>query len=221
MTATSARGPYAKTAAIKRRIVEACAEAFGETGFHGATMKDIARRAGTSYTGLLHHFARKEDLLAAVLELRDERSTHYLRSASALDPSHNPVEALDGLLAVILENELQPGLMELHCVLSGEATSPGHPAHGYYADRYRMLRQFYARAFRALADRGELRSTADPEELAAMTVALVNGLQAQWLLDREGVRLESTIRAFLTSVVPALGELPQDIGSAAKAGTRS
>ncbi|MFF4465167.1 MULTISPECIES: TetR/AcrR family transcriptional regulator [unclassified Streptomyces] len=69
-------GPHAKTAAIKRQIVDACTEAFGETGLYGATMKDIAKRAGISYTGLLHHFACKVDLLA-----------------------------------VIVENELQPGLM--------------------------------------------------------------------------------------------------------------
>ncbi|MEU4226974.1 TetR/AcrR family transcriptional regulator [Nonomuraea sp. NPDC026600] len=206
MTATTSRGPYAKTAAIRRRIVEACVDAFGETGFYGATMKDVAKRAGSSYTGLLHHFPRKEDLLTAVLELRDERSSEYLESAHALDPSSNPVETLRGMLAVIVDNELQPGLMELHCVLSGEATSPDHPAHAYYTERYRMLRQFFGKAFRALADRGELRSAIDPETLATMTIALINGLQEQWLFDRDSVQMESAIRQFLGSAVPALAE---------------
>jgi AcrR family transcriptional regulator len=206
MSATTSRGPYAKTAAVRRRIVEACVDAFGETGFYGATMKDVAKRAGISHTGLLHHFPNKEDLLTAVLELRDERSGEYLQSTHALDPTSNPVETLRGMLAVIVDNELQPGLMELHCVLSGEATSPDHPAHAYHAERYRMLRRFFGRTFTALAERGQLRSDSAPDTLATMTIALINGLQAQWLFDRESVQLEPAIRGFLVEAVPALAE---------------
>ncbi|MFI1484041.1 TetR/AcrR family transcriptional regulator [Streptomyces sp. NPDC020747] len=204
MNASSGRGPYAKSAEVRRRILEACVDAFGETGFYGATMKDIAKRAEISHTGLLHHFARKEDLLIAVLELRDERGAQFLKSADAIDPAAHPVEALRGMLAVIVDSELQPGIMELHCVLSGEATSPGHPAHTYFANRYRSVRRFYTEAYTALAERGELRSEVDPATLAAMTLALINGLQAQWLFDRDSVTMESAIRAFLVSVVPGL-----------------
>ncbi|MFJ2211136.1 TetR/AcrR family transcriptional regulator [Streptomyces sp. NPDC101062] len=204
MSAGGGRGPYAKSAEVRRRILEACADAFGETGFYGATMKDIAKRAAISHTGLLHHFARKEDLLIAVLELRDEHGARFLESADAIDPARNPVEALGGMLAVVVDNELRPGIMELHCVLSGEATSPGHPAHPYFANRYRNVRRFYTAAYTALAERGELRAPVDPETLATMTIALINGLQEQWLFDRDSVRLESALRAFLLSAVPAL-----------------
>ncbi|GAB2844667.1 TetR/AcrR family transcriptional regulator [Actinocorallia aurea] len=206
METTAARGPYAKTAQVKVRILEACTDAFGETGFYGATMKDIAKRAGISYTGLLHHFPSKEDLLAAVLALRDERSHRYLESASALDPATDPLDALRGMLTVIVDNELRPGLLELHCVLSGEATSADHPAHAYYAERYRMLREFYTSVYTALEERGELRSSIDSATLATMTISLLNGLQAQWLFDREAVRIEASLRAFLVSFIPGLAQ---------------
>ncbi|MFK0156558.1 TetR/AcrR family transcriptional regulator [Streptomyces sp. NPDC090499] len=204
MTPTSGRGPYAKSAEVRRRILETCVDAFGATGFYGATMKDIAARAGISHTGLLHHFARKEDLLIAVLELSDERSSRFLESADAIDPVKNPADALRGMLATVVDNELQPGIMELHCVLSGEATSPGHPAHDHFAARYRGIRRFYTDAFAALAARGELNSPVDPPTLAAMTIALINGLQTQWLFDRDSVKMEAAIRAFMTSLVPQL-----------------
>ncbi|WP_405876513.1 MULTISPECIES: TetR/AcrR family transcriptional regulator [unclassified Streptomyces] len=204
MSATTGRGPYAKSAEVRRRILEACVDAFGETGFHGATMKDIAKRADISHTGLLHHFARKEDLLIAVLELCDERSADFLKSADAIDPAEHPVEALRGMLTVVVGSELQPGIMELHSVLSGEATSPEHPAHTYFAQRYRSVRRFYTEAYTALAARGELRSAVAPEALAATTLALINGLQVQWLFDRESIKVESAIRDFLVSVVPGL-----------------
>lgn len=204
MSATTGRGPYAKSAEVRRRILEACVDAFGETGFYGATMKDIAKRADISHTGLLHHFARKEDLLIAVLELCDERSADFLRSADAIDPAKHPVEALKGMLTVVVGSELQPGIMELHCVLSGEATNPEHPAHAYFAQRYRSVRRFYTEAYTALAARGELRSAVAPEALASTTLALINGLQVQWLFDRESIKVESAIRDFLVSVVPGL-----------------
>ncbi|MCZ2816342.1 TetR/AcrR family transcriptional regulator [Modestobacter sp. VKM Ac-2984] len=204
MPTPSTRGPYAKSADIRHRIVEACVDALAETGFHGVTMKDVARRADLGYTTLLHHYSRKEDLLAAVLRLRADESTEYLHSAQALDPATHPLEALRGMLAVLVDNEQRPGIIELHVVLSAEATSPHHPAHSYYAEQSRALRDFYRLAFATLATQGRLHSPLDPETLATMTVSLVRGLQAQWLLDRETVSVPTVIRAFLSSLVPDL-----------------
>jgi AcrR family transcriptional regulator len=186
--------------------VEACVEAFALTGFYGATMKDIARRAGISYTGLMHHFPRKEDLLLAVLEFRSEQSARLMEAADARDPAGHPLQALRGMLAVTADNSLSPGLLELHCVISGEATSPEHPAHSYYTDRYRALRWFFTAVFTSLAERGQLRSQVAPATLATMTIALLNGLQCQWLYDRDTVDVEGSLRAFLISAVPALAE---------------
>ncbi|WP_329539059.1 TetR/AcrR family transcriptional regulator [Streptomyces sp. NBC_01358] len=204
MTASTSRGPYSKTAEVRGRILQACMEAFGETGFRGATMKDIAARADISQTGLVHHFPGKEDLLLAMLDLRERRSIRFLESTEALDPGAQPIQALRGMLGVLVENELQPGLMELHCVLSGEATNPDHPAHTHYAERYRNLRQFYEAVFSALAERGELTSPIEPAVLATMTIALINGLQQQWLFDRDSVNVEGAIHTFLLSIIPGL-----------------
>ncbi len=181
-------------------------EAFAATGFYGATLKDVAARAGISFTGLLHHFPHKEDLLMAVLEFRAEQGRRLLEEAEALDPVGHPLRALRGMLAITLDNASHPGLVELHCVMSGEATSPEHPAHGYYTDRFGKLRRFYTAAFTALAERGELRSEIPPAVLADMTISLLNGLQGQWLYDRDGVDVEGGVRAFLGSVVPTLAE---------------
>lgn len=205
MTTSTVRGSYAKSAAVKNRIIEACIDAFAETGFYGATMKDIAKRAGISYTGLLHHFPRKEDLLLAVLELRLDRDQEFLAGANALDAQANPLNVFRGMLDVIVQNELRPGLLELHCVVSGEATSPEHPAHEHYVTHYRNLRQFYTQAFMTLSAHGELGVEVDPQALATMTISLLNGLQAQWLFDRDAVAMEETFRTFLGVAVPALG----------------
>lgn len=200
----STRGPYAKTADVRRRVIDACMAEFGQSGFYGATMKDIAKRAGTSYTGLLHHFPSKESLLVALLETRAGQSFALLESADGRSPRTQPLDALRGMLSVLRDNESQPGLVELHCVLSAEATAAAHPAHDYYADRFHKLRVFYADAYRALREQGLLRSDLDAESLATMTIGVINGVQTQWLFDRGAVRVATTVEEFLTALVPAL-----------------
>lgn len=47
----------------------AALEAFLELGYHGATMRDIAQRAGLSVPGVYHHYASKQQMLVAVLDV--------------------------------------------------------------------------------------------------------------------------------------------------------
>lgn len=49
-------------------ITAAAREVFAERGFHGASIRDIARRAGLSLSALYHWHAGKQELLAALIE---------------------------------------------------------------------------------------------------------------------------------------------------------
>ncbi|RXZ66787.1 TetR/AcrR family transcriptional regulator, partial [Agromyces albus] len=157
-TAKPARRSYAKSAAIRERILEACVKAFGRSGFYGATMKDIAARAEMSHTGLLHHFPTKESLLQAVLDYRDERSTAVWQAA--LDRlGATPENTVRSMLAPVMANELEPGLAALHASLSAEATTPDHPAHDYFRNRYQVFRGYFEERFEEMAASGELVTT--------------------------------------------------------------
>lgn len=46
--------------------------AFVELGYSGASMRDVGRHAGLSVPGIYHHYASKQDLLVALLELTME-----------------------------------------------------------------------------------------------------------------------------------------------------
>lgn len=48
-------------------VLTAAVEAFNEVGYHGATVRDIARRCGLSVAGIYHHHAGKQEMLVAVL----------------------------------------------------------------------------------------------------------------------------------------------------------
>ena len=193
-TAVRARGPYAKTKRVRESILTIATEVFGETGYRATTMKEIAARAGISESGLAHHFPNKDELLAAVLEAREDR-------ASELIPREAGMGALLAMLAIVVEDSAQPGIVELHTTIASEATSPEHPAHDHYSERYESVRLFATRAFQAVAEQGTLRSTLTPTQLGAAYVALLDGLQLQWLYNRDGVQPVEVAKAFLASVI--------------------
>ena len=194
-TERSVRGPYAKTAGVRRRIVDACLEVFTESGYRATTMKAVAERAGISQRGLVHHFRDKEELLAAVLEARDAAA-----ESEAGHPDFGDPGGVANMVEVHLQTMRRPAILELHSVLSAEAISPDHPAHDYYAERYRNLRLYLKAAFDALRSEGRLQSSADSATLANMVVALMDGLQVQWLYDPASVDVEHALHVFLGSV---------------------
>jgi AcrR family transcriptional regulator len=198
---TTTRGPYAKTAGVRKRILDAAMEVFAESGYRATTMKEIAERAEISQRGLVHHFANKADLLAAVLEVREAQS------ALLMPPLGSSIEAFVGMLEVVADNNNRPGLVELYSVLTAEGADPEHPGHEHFRQRYSDLRDYFTLAFDALREQGELDSTLTSKELAAGFVGLIEGLQVQWLYDRKTIDLEPILRAFLESVIPRYGVL--------------
>jgi TetR/AcrR family transcriptional regulator, cholesterol catabolism regulator len=61
--------------------LQSALDSFLELGYHGTSVRDIARRAGLSVPGLYHHYPRKEDLLVAVMDLT--MNDFYARCAAA------------------------------------------------------------------------------------------------------------------------------------------
>ena len=86
------------------------------------------------------------------------------------------------LLSVVEHNATQPQIVNLFSVLSAEAGDPAHPAHDYFAERYVRLRAELEQALTRLAAAGELVPGNDPRALAVEIIALMDGLQVQWVL---------------------------------------
>jgi len=185
------RGPYAGTAQRRQAILESAFEVFARVGYRSGSMRDIAQRIDIAHTTLLHHFSSKSELLAGVLELRDE----YARPA--LEAEEVGAGLLRRLVEVVRRNQGTPGLTELYCILSAEATDPEHPAHAYFRARYTRIVAQIAAGLEDLAERDELREAVDPVQEARRITALMDGLQVQWLLDRESVDMAEQLRQYL------------------------
>jgi len=63
--------------------------------------------------------------------------------------------------------------------------------------RYERTRQLLVGAFADLAARGLLRESVAPEDTALRTIAVMDGLQLQWLLDPGGVDMAHQLRLHL------------------------
>lgn len=190
---------YAKGRARRAELIEHATDLFGEVGYRGASLREIAARCGISHPGLLHHFATKEALLQAVLEHRDADDLAWLSGAGA-----DPVDALRRMVDLAARNANRRGIVELFTVVAAEATSAEHPAHDYFVRRYESSRVATRQAYERARAVGALRADVDPDLAAHQLVAVMDGLQLQWLLDDGATDMVAAVRAHLQAqlVVP-------------------
>jgi AcrR family transcriptional regulator len=177
-TGTGTRGPYAKTEARRAEILRTALDAFSVRGFQGSSLREIAESVGLSQAGVLHHFSSKEALLAAVLAEKDADSVKHFEDARG-------VGVLDALRGVVAENMAQPGLIRLFTTLSAEAINEEHPAHEYFQVRYAGARELLAGSLAQGQADGDVGSGVDVELAASLLIAIMDGLQMQWLLNED------------------------------------
>lgn len=198
----SRRGGYAVGRARRERILHIAMEEFAANGYRGASLARIAERAELSQPGLLHHFHTKEELLAATLDLRDEMDARRFRTEDG--GVLTGAAALEALAGLVEHNQRVPGLVQLFAVLSAESVTADHPAHTWARNRYRRIRGFVAASLREGIEQGRFRPGTDVEGHAARLVAVMDGLQQQWLLDPEAVDMAAIFRGFLEETLAGI-----------------
>lgn len=190
------RRGYAKGRQRRTEILDVAVRHFSEVGYRSASLREVAQRAGISHAGLLHHFPSKAHLLAAVLDRRDEEddTRHGISAATGRD-------ALRALVALAADNAAHPELVRLFAILSAEATAADHPAHAYFRDRYAQLRATLTRALTEVDADGGLRPGVDPAGAAVGVIAVMDGVQVQWLLAPDAVDMAAALAGQLGAVL--------------------
>lgn len=200
--ARSPRGSYAKGQARRQRIVDEALVVFARSGFHSGSLREIAKRVELTPTGLMHHFASKEELFTEVIRQRDER----IRKAAG-DPAEHTL--LEQAAKVVAYNQHSRGLTSLFATVSAEATDPEHPAHAEFAERYRSSAANAAPLLRAAQEAGEVSPDLDPELAARLISAVMDGIQVQWLLD-DSVDMEALFAEFVRGYLRPSQARPAD-----------
>ncbi|RDI14738.1 TetR family transcriptional regulator [Rhodococcus sp. AG1013] len=114
-------------------ILSASLDAFYESGFHGASVREIARRVGVTVPSLYYHHQSKEGLLIALLE-RSIGDLHSRSLAANAAGDDDPVQRLANVIFTIV---LQMTNRALLAALEGEARYLG-PENW---ERYRAVRK--------------------------------------------------------------------------------
>lgn len=178
MSSVSSPRPYdsllAKGEDRKQRILAVAQRLLTRNGWRNTTLAQIAREAGVSPAGLLHHFQSKEQLLHAVLDIRDaDDDAHADRAGDLIAEIARVPERFDRT----------PELMGAFTVLLVENLLPDAPLHDRLLKRYRDAVDIVAELIRQGQQDGRYRADMDPVVKAVEILAFISGMETTWLLD--------------------------------------
>ncbi|MDO5746821.1 MAG: TetR/AcrR family transcriptional regulator [Actinomycetaceae bacterium] len=191
------RGPYAGGLARRDKILDVTVEMIAEVGYHGLSMRDVARRVGISHPGVIYHFPNKEALLMAVIDRYETKARFDVEAMGKL----GPFDVFRSFLDLNDALRTSPTIVEMECMLSVEASSEIHPAHDHFAARFEGLQKVLTVAFEELDEEGLLISDAEPRDIAYSMLAQWYGLQIQWLYNPTTISVNKVLTQSLIGVI--------------------
>ena len=183
--------------ATRRRLYETAIGLIAERGYEGATLRDVAARAGVSSTLLYRYFPNKR---AVVLALYDELSEAFAEKAATLPAGRwrdRFVRALDWSLGVLGPHRVT--LRALAPVMVGDTEE------GVFAERTAFSRVRVQGVFRAaVVSAKDAPAPTVAEALGRLLYLLHLGVILWWLLDRSpGQRATRALVALLARMLPS------------------
>ncbi len=182
----------------RSQIVEVADKLFYERGYEHTSFADIAAVVGLSRGNFYYHFKTKDDILDAVIQLR-ERKTEVLLDGWA-EQAHTPMERLDQFIGMMVMNG--PQIRRYGCpvgTLCTELAKLEHPALPRASMLFTLFRQWLADQFTQLGfgDRADV--------LAMHLLARSQGIatMANAFDDEQFIRHETEqLQAWLRTLVP-------------------
>lgn len=169
----------------RQRILAEAIGLIGQKGYQGFTIQALAQRCELTNGGLLYHFGSKEQLLVAILEERDRREAEIIPAGLHFGPKtasgYARADVLRVFAAIVTRTVAQPELLRLLIVLQAEALNHEHPAYDYFLQREAMVLDEFAKVLVGHAD--------DPRSAARKILALMSGLEQQWIRADQGFDL--------------------------------
>ena len=149
-------------------LVQKALKAFYRHGFQATGMDMLVAETGISKTSMYKHFRTKEDLILAVLRLRDEqfRNWLYRRMETLADTPGQQLIAMFDALEEWFDEPGYQGCMFIKA--SSEYQDAGHVIHKQSADHKRMLE-------RHMTDLAEKAGLTEPGTLARQLLLLKEG----------------------------------------------
>lgn len=165
----------------REKILQAAAACFYRRGYHRATIQDVCEEAGLSKGGLYTYFQSKEDLLAAVVEHSFMEGLDEAIAAAGVGKT--AMEKLDLVAATMLVrltgSEPDPSHSPQLLLEIWAEASKNPQLNAQCAAGYERWRSFLAALLREGIASGQIKPDVDPDRLAAILVAMYDGLMLQ------------------------------------------
>lgn len=195
-TNSPVRGPYRKGLKRRAEIISAATEIFAISGYHATSIAAVAERVGLTLPGLLHYFPTKTHLLLSVLEQRDTATVAVLPASD-----EDWRVRLRTYQDVVRQNESIPGIISAFTILETESLQQGHPAADWSTRRLELIHGRLVNAFETGKQNGTMRPDADTDALAREVIAMMDGLQIQWLRQNQSFSMASVFEGFIDQLI--------------------
>lgn len=190
-----ARGPYRNGVKRRREIVAAASLAFGQYGYHGASLRQIADQVGTTNGTLIAYFGSKEGLLVAVLE-------HWREETAPETDVFHGLDYFRSFAFLMRYHAKRRGLIELFLTMSIEAAREDHPARPFILERQLDTITGMSENLRIAVERQEVEfmSAESVEAEARLMIATLDGLEIQWI-QSDDLDLEAMVRRHVDAAI--------------------
>ena len=140
---------------------------FYRDGFHATGMDALAAETGISKTTMFKHFRSKEELILAVLRLRDENFRNWL--FRRMEEAGPPRAQLRAMFDALAEWFAEPGFRNCMFIkAAAEYPDSAHPIHAQAAEHKRLL-------FVQMEEIAAAAGAPDPAALARVLLLLKEG----------------------------------------------
>lgn len=195
MSATEPARPYATLLAKgedrRQRILYVAERLLARNGWRNTSLAQIAKEAGVTPAGLLHHFESKEQLLNAVLDARD--------ADDEVHADYRSGDLITELSRVPERFDRAPELIGTFIVLLVENIAPDAPLHDRLHKRYRDAADIITALIKRGQAGGKYRADLDAAGKAVEILAFISGMETLWLLDRS-IPLAAVFKGYVESL---------------------
>jgi AcrR family transcriptional regulator len=169
----------------REELLQSALEVFAKRGYRGASIDEIAERAGYSKGALYWHFSSKNDLFYALLEERIIKPWEEgIRMMEAVSSEQDMAPEAGRVFGELLKGERALILIEQEYWSQAVRDPKVRPR---YLRRRRALRAAMGRAIAARLEHLGAPPLENPEQLGATFMALAQGLAQEKLIDGKAI----------------------------------
>ncbi|HEY2718911.1 MAG TPA: TetR/AcrR family transcriptional regulator [Solirubrobacteraceae bacterium] len=169
----------------RERLLAAARSAFAESGFHGASVEEIASRAGFSTGALYSNFDGKEDLFLVLMERAiDEHAAEIARAVAERPTVSERAAGGARQWMAMIEREPELLLLFMEFWAYGVRDASVRPK---VAERFAQVRRLLTRLIEDAVREFDLQLALPAEQLAIAVDALADGIARQRLTDPSAV----------------------------------